>query len=131
MGLLDSIKAQWDEWWMGGKLPDLVGPTILGPDSTSTSSASSKHVSSTPSLPEERQPWFTTRCGVCEREIDFYLNLSPSEFKPFDATVLTTQCEQCAARIAAVIPPVQIVDADTLTLRNVDLVHDGYPNENL
>lgn len=76
-------------------------------------------------------PWFTTRCGVCDREIEFYLNISPGEFKPFDATVLVAQCEQCAARIAAVIPPVQIVEADTLTLRNVDLVHNGYSNQDL
>jgi hypothetical protein len=72
----------------------------------------------------EPQPWFTIRCSVCDQEIAFYLEVDLTDLNPFNATVIATQCEQCASRWAAVLPPVRVMEADKLNLREVDII-DG------
>lgn len=71
----------------------------------------------------ERQPWFTIRCGVCDQEIAFYLKVDLADLNPFNATVIATQCEQCASRWAAILPPVRVVEADKLNLQEADIIN--------
>jgi hypothetical protein len=70
------------------------------------------------------QPWFIFRCRVCEYDIPFYLTIDMAEVNPFQVTVIATQCENCASRWAAVLPPVRVMEADKLNLREVDII-DG------
>lgn len=104
----------------GSTITVLNAPNVLPFDDTPAYGIYDVEVEPEP----EPKPWFIFRCGVCKQDIPFYLTVDMATVNPFQATVIATQCEQCASRWAAILPPVRVVEADKLSLQETDMI-DG------
>lgn len=132
MGILElpSVHMHWaDRWGLREKQTQIhvTGPIILEPLWMPTDSSIVDELKLLDEPEPEPQPWFTVRCAVCDKEIEFYLTVGLADFNPFNATVMVVQCEQCATRWAAILPPVTVTEADKLNLQEAEVI-DGNTN---